>query len=136
MRSFLIKKDGFTKSKNQRFKCKDCSKKFTFVKRCKAQDLYTSYLRDKKSLSILANDDKISISTIQRSLKSIKIAEPVKLNHIKEVMNASKICQKQIMVCEREFAHLKTKLRVHSGLKFTNKMKFISNYFALKNHER
>ena len=86
MPSFLIKKDGFTKSKNQRFKCKDCSKKFTFVKRCKAQDLYTSYLRDKKSLSILANDAKISISTIQRALKSIKIAEPVKLNHIKEVI--------------------------------------------------
>ena len=86
MPSFLIKKDGFTKSKNQRFKCKDCSKKFTFVKRCKAQDLYTSYLRDKKSLSILANDAKISISTIQRALKSIKIAESVKLNHIKEVI--------------------------------------------------
>lgn len=35
-----------------------------------------------------------------------------------------------------EFAHLKTKLRVHSGLNFTNKMKFISHYFALKNKER
>ena len=27
--SFLIKKDGKNSSKNQRFKCKDCSKKFT-----------------------------------------------------------------------------------------------------------
>lgn len=37
---------------------------------------------------------------------------------------------------ESEFAHLKTKLRVHSGLKLENKMKFISNYFSLKNNER
>ncbi|WP_415029969.1 transposase-like zinc-binding domain-containing protein [Campylobacter sp.] len=29
MWSFLIKKDGKNSSKNQRFKCKDCSKKFT-----------------------------------------------------------------------------------------------------------
>lgn len=37
---------------------------------------------------------------------------------------------------EGEFAHLKTKLRVHNGLKFTNRKKFISHYFALKNKER
>lgn len=37
---------------------------------------------------------------------------------------------------EAEFTHLKTKLRVHSGLKLENKMKFISNYFRLKNDER
>ena len=35
---------------------------------------------------------------------------------------------------EAEFTHLKTKLRVHSKLE--NKMKFISNYFRLKNDER
>ncbi|WP_420703453.1 transposase-like zinc-binding domain-containing protein [Campylobacter magnus] len=28
--SFLIKKDGENSSKNQRFKCKDCLRKFTF----------------------------------------------------------------------------------------------------------
>ena len=37
---------------------------------------------------------------------------------------------------EVEFTHLKTRLRVHSGLKLENKMKFISNYFKLKNDER
>lgn len=37
---------------------------------------------------------------------------------------------------EAEFTHLKTKLRVHSGLKLENKIKFISNYFRLKNDER
>lgn len=37
---------------------------------------------------------------------------------------------------EAEFTHLKTKLRVHSGLKLENKKKFISNYFRLKNDER
>ena len=36
---------------------------------------------------------------------------------------------------EAEFAHLKTKLRVHSGLNLTNKMKFISHYFVIKNEE-
>ena len=35
---------------------------------------------------------------------------------------------------EAEFTHLKTNLRVHSKLE--NKMKFISNYFRLKNDER
>ena len=37
---------------------------------------------------------------------------------------------------EAEFMNLKTRLRVHSGLKLENKMKFISNYFRLKNDER
>ncbi|MDY5303755.1 MAG: hypothetical protein SPH02_02360, partial [Campylobacter sp.] len=33
-----------------------------------------------------------------------------------------KTYQKQTMVCETEFTHLKTKLGVHSGLKLENKM--------------
>ena len=37
---------------------------------------------------------------------------------------------------EAEFAHLKTALRVHSGLKLTNRMKIISHYFRLKNNQR
>ena len=37
---------------------------------------------------------------------------------------------------EAEFAHLKTALRIHTGLKLTNKMKFISHYFILKNKQR
>ena len=37
---------------------------------------------------------------------------------------------------EAEFTHLKTALRVHSGLNLTNKMKFISHYFRLKNEQR
>ncbi|MCI6695099.1 MAG: hypothetical protein MR469_05585, partial [Campylobacter sp.] len=37
---------------------------------------------------------------------------------------------------EGEIAHLKTNLRVHSGLKLENKMKFISHYFRLKNEQR
>lgn len=37
---------------------------------------------------------------------------------------------------EGEFTHLKTKLRVHSGLKLENKMKFISNYFVIKNGQK
>ena len=37
---------------------------------------------------------------------------------------------------EREFAHLKTALRAHNGLKLTNKMKFISHYFRMKNEQR
>ena len=37
---------------------------------------------------------------------------------------------------EAEFTHLKTKLRVYSGLKLENKKKFIFNYFRLKNDER
>ena len=35
-----------------------------------------------------------------------------------------------------EFTRLKTALRVHSGLKLTNRMKFISHYFRLKNEQR
>ena len=37
---------------------------------------------------------------------------------------------------EGEFAHLKTALRAHNGLKLTNKMKFISHYFRMKNEQR
>ena len=37
---------------------------------------------------------------------------------------------------EAEFTHLKTALRVHSGLNLTNKMKFISHYFVIKNEEK
>ena len=37
---------------------------------------------------------------------------------------------------EAEFTHLKTALRVHSGLKLTNRMKIISHYFRLKNEQR
>ena len=40
------------------------------------------------------------------------------------------------MACESEVAHLKTKLRVHGGLNLTNKMKFISHYFVIKNEEK
>ena len=48
--------------------------------------MYVSYINDKKSLKTISNDVKKSLSTIQRALKSIKIAEPVKLDHIKEVI--------------------------------------------------
>ena len=37
---------------------------------------------------------------------------------------------------EAEFTHLKTALRVHSGLNLENKMKFISHYFVIKNEEK
>ena len=37
---------------------------------------------------------------------------------------------------EGEFAHLKTDLRDHNGLKLINKMKFISHYFRIKNEQR
>lgn len=37
---------------------------------------------------------------------------------------------------KREFTHLKTALRVHTGLKLTNRMKIISHYFILKNEQR
>ena len=80
----LVVKIGFTKSKNQRFKFKDCSKKFTFKN--KSQKLYTSYIKDKKILNALAKENKKCLSTIYNTFKLIKIAKPVKLENIKEVI--------------------------------------------------
>ena len=40
------------------------------------------------------------------------------------------------MLQREEFAHLKTDLRAHNGLKLINKMKFISHYFRMKNEQR
>ncbi len=67
----------------------------------------------KIALSILAKENNICMKTLQNYIKSI---------------NDNGI--------EAEFTHLKTKLRVRSGLKLENKIKFISNYFRLKNDER
>ena len=67
----------------------------------------------KIALSILAKENNICIKTLQNYIKSI---------------NDNGL--------EAEFTHLKTKLRVYSGLKLENKKKFISNYFRLKNDER
>ena len=70
-------------------------------------------INTKIAQSILAKENNICMKTLQNYIKSI---------------NDNGI--------EAEFTHLKTKLRVHSGLKLENKMKFISNYFRLKNDER
>ena len=69
-------------------------------------------LEKKKILSILAKENNVW-KTLQNYIKSI---------------NDNGL--------EAEFTHLKTNLRVHSGLKLENKKKFISNYFRLKNDER
>ena len=62
--------------------------------------------------------------TLKRNLPFLFTHESVK--HLPKTNNG----------LEGEFTHLKTKLRVHSGLKLENKMKFISHYFRLKNDER
>lgn len=47
--------------------------------------MLTSYIKDKKILSALAKDNKTSIRSIQRSLKSVEITKPIKLN-LKEII--------------------------------------------------
>ena len=86
MWQFFHKKCGFTKSKIQRFSCKDCYKKFTLKKKNKSQKLYNSYITEKKILNTLAKENKKSLSTIYNAFKLIKIAKPVKLENIKEVI--------------------------------------------------
>ena len=86
MWQFFHKKYGFTKSKIQRFSCKDCYKKFTLKKKNKSQKLYNSYITEKKILNTLAKENKKSLSTIYNAFKLIKIAKPVKLENIKEVI--------------------------------------------------
>ena len=64
---------------------------------------------------------------MQKLLKENNICMKTLQNYIKSINDSG---------LEAEFNHLKTKLRVHSGLKLENKKKFISNYFRLKNDER
>ena len=64
---------------------------------------------------------------MQKLLKENNICIKTLQNYIKNINDNG---------IEAEFTHLKTKLRVHSGLKLENKMKFISNYFRLKNDAR
>ena len=73
MWQFFHKKYGFTKSKIQRFSCKDCYKKFTLKKKNKSQKLYNSYITEKKILNTLAKENKKSLSTIYNAFKLIKI---------------------------------------------------------------
>ncbi len=62
---------------------------------------------------------------MQKLLKENNICMKTLQNYIKSINDSG---------LEAEFTHLKTNLRVHSKLE--NKMKFISNYFRLKNDER
>ena len=64
---------------------------------------------------------------MQKLLKENNICMKTLQNYIKSINDNG---------LEVELTHLKTNLRVHSGLKLENKMKFISNYFRLKNDER
>ncbi len=64
---------------------------------------------------------------MQKLLKENNICMKTLQNYIKSINDNN---------LEAEFTHLKTKLRVYSGLKLENKKKFISNYFRLKNDER
>ena len=75
--------------------------------------LFNSYIAKKKILGILAKENNICMKTLHNYIKSI---------------NDNGL--------EAEFTHLKTKFRVHGGLKLENKKKFISNYFRIKNDER
>ena len=70
----------------------------------------------------------VDIHTLEYSLQTMLLSETYSLFL---PARAFRVCQKQI-----EFAHLKTQLRIHSGLNLTNKMKFISHHFSLKNNER
>lgn len=72
--SFLIKKDGKNSSKNQRFKCKDCLKRFVVKKKNKTQSLLTSYIKEKKILITLAKENKKSVSTIYNYFKLTQVA--------------------------------------------------------------
>ena len=82
----MVVKDGKNSSKNQVFKCKICLKRFVVKRKDKTQFLLASYIKEKKILSTLAKNNKTSISTIQRALKSIDIAKPTKPENIKEVI--------------------------------------------------
>ena len=64
---------------------------------------------------------------MQKLLKENNICMKTLQNYIKSINDNG---------LEAEFNHLKTKLRVYSGLKLENKNKLISNYFRLKNDER
>ena len=64
---------------------------------------------------------------MQKLLKENNICMKTLQNYIKNINDNG---------LEAESTHLKTRLRVHSGLKLENNKKFISNYFRLKNDER
>lgn len=84
--SNFVVKNGFNSNKKQKYKCKSCYKIFVSKNKISSQKLFYSYIKEKKILSTLAKDNKTSISTIQRTLKSIDIAKPVKLENIKEIV--------------------------------------------------
>lgn len=61
-------KDG-SRNGRQRYKCRECGRRFTPTRRINKENLYADYISGKQTLAQLAERHRVSVSTIQRRLR-------------------------------------------------------------------
>lgn len=82
-------KAGFSDG-SQRYKCKDCCRRFISRKRLDESKLYNDYLNGKQTLEQLSLQNKVSVRTIQRRLNKAKDVDmPISGRPVVVLMDAS-----------------------------------------------
>ena len=82
-------KAGFSDG-SQRYKCKDCCRRFISRKRLDESKLYDDYLNGKQTLEQLSLQNKVSVRTIQRRLNKAKDVDmPISGRPVVVLMDAS-----------------------------------------------